>query len=68
MSTTTTSKTIKKHRFLFASYGLPQQLVTDNGLQFKSEEFEIFMKKNGIKHTCCAPNHPSLNRAVEWFN
>ena len=68
MSTTTTSKTIKKLQFLFASYGLPQQVVTDNVPQFTSEEFEVFMKKNGVKHTHCAPFHPSSNGAVERFN
>ena len=68
MSTTTMLKTIKKLRFLFASYGLPQQVVTDNGPQFISEKFEVFMKKNGIKHTCSSPYHPSSNRAVEPFN
>ena len=68
MSTTTTSMTIKKLRILFASYGLPQQVVTDNGLQFTSEEFEIFMKKNCIKHTRYAPYHPSSNGVVEQFN
>ena len=68
MSTTTISKTIKKLRFLFVNYGLPQQVVTDNGLQFTSEEFEFFMKKSGIKHTRCAPYHPSSNGAVKQFN
>ena len=41
MSTMTTSKTIKKLQFLFASYGLSQQVATDNGPQLTSEEFEV---------------------------
>ena len=68
MSTTTTATTIKKLRFLFASYGLPEQIVTDNGPQFTSEEFQAFIKQNGIRHTRCAPYHPSSNGAVERFN
>ena len=59
--------TIKKLRFLFASYGLLQQVVTGNGPWFTSEECEVFMKKNCIKHTICAPYHPSSNGAVERF-
>ena len=35
---------------MFASYGLPEQLVSDNGPHFISTEFERFMKENGIKY------------------
>ena len=68
MSNTTTVKTIATLRHLFAVYGLPEQVVSDNGPQFTSEEFESFMRSNGIKHTRCAPYHPSSNGAVERFN
>ena len=50
---------------MFAAYGLPTQLVSDNGPQFTSEEFASFMQANGIKHTRCAPYHPASNGAVE---
>ena len=48
-------------------YGLPTRLVSDNGPQFASEEFAVFMKSNGVKHIRCAPYHPSSNRAAEHF-
>ena len=48
-------------RDMFARYGIPQQLVSDNGSQFTSEEFCKFMKANGIKHTLVAPYHPRSN-------
>ena len=47
---------------------LLQQVITNDGLQFISEEFQVFIKKNRIKYTCCAPYHTSSNRAVEQFN
>ena len=47
MSTTTTSKTVEVLQVLFAKYGLPEQLVSDNGPQFTSEDFAYFMKANG---------------------
>ena len=58
---TSSSKTIELLRHLFASYGLPEQLVSDNGPQFTSEEFKWFMKGNGIRHIRCAPYHPASN-------
>ena len=68
MSSTTSSKTIAVLRHLFAAYGLPEQIVSDNGPQFVSDEFKTFLQKNGVKHIRCAPYHPSSNGAVERFN
>ena len=49
-SSTTAQKTIAELRNIFATHGLPQQLVSDNGPQFVSDEFATFMKSNGVKH------------------
>eukprot|EP00112_Aurelia_sp_Birch-Aquarium-sp1_P007391 Seg1804.5 transcript_id=Seg1804.5/GoldUCD/mRNA.D3Y31 product="putative protein K02A2.6" protein_id=Seg1804.5/GoldUCD/D3Y31 len=65
MSSTTSGATIDKLRYIFASYGLPEELVSDNGPQFVSEEFEMFLKKNGIRHTPIPPYHPASNGAAE---
>ena len=43
MTSTTAQKTIEILRHIFASYGLPKQLVSDNGPQFVAKEFEEFM-------------------------
>ena len=59
---TTAAKTIE---VLFSAYGLPEQLVTDKGPQFTSEEFALFAKQNGIKHICTSPYHPASNGAAE---
>ena len=67
MSSTTTLKTITILRHLFVAYGLPEQVVSDNGPQFTSEEFKVFLKRNGVKYICCAPYHPSSNGAAERF-
>lgn len=65
MSSTTSGATIDKLRYMFASYGLPEEIVSDNGPQFVSEEFEMFLKKNGIKHTPIPPYHPASNGSAE---
>ena len=67
MSTTTVSKTCDVLREWFASHGIPELLVTDNGPQFTAEEFEIFIKQNGIKHVKSASYHPASNGLAERF-
>lgn len=52
---------------MFASYGLPVQVVSDNGPQFVSGNFQLFMKSNGVKYIRCAPYHTSSNGAAERF-
>jgi transposase InsO family protein len=37
-------------RTIFARNGIPSRVVTDNGSQFTSSEFQQFMGLNGIKH------------------
>ena len=65
MSSTTAGQTINVLRELFARFGIPQQLVSDNGPQFVSEEFKQFMSANGIKHIRSSPYHPASNGATE---
>ena len=65
MAQTSTTKTISILRHLFAKYRLPQQIVSDNGPQFTSEEFSRFLRLNGIKHIRPAPYHPASNGQVE---
>ena len=57
--------TIELLRKSFATFGLPEVLVSDNGSNFTSEEFAAFMRANGIKHLKTAPYHPSSNGQVE---
>ena len=65
MSSTTSSKTITALRDIFARFGLPKHLVSDNGPQFSSEEFEQFLVENGVNHIRSSLYHPSTNGAAE---
>ena len=71
MKSITSTATIEKLREMFATHGLPGTVVSDNGSNFTSSEFQEFMKKNGIKHIKVAPYHPASNglaeRAVRIF-
>lgn len=57
--------TIEKLRDCFARFGLPNTIVSDNGRQFVSFEFENFCKLNRIVHVMSPPYHPSTNGAAE---
>ncbi|KAI5746646.1 hypothetical protein M8J77_005896 [Diaphorina citri] len=63
--TTTSTWVINKLRQLFTCFGLPVTLVSDNGSQFTSKEFEDFLREQGISHLTSAPYHPSSNGLAE---
>ncbi|XP_041379456.1 uncharacterized protein LOC121392177 [Gigantopelta aegis] len=67
MSTTTAKHTIQELRLIFARFGLPEIIVTDNGPQFVSKELEEFTSQNGIRHSKVAPYHPRSNGLAERF-
>ena len=51
--------TIWVFRTLFATHGLPEVVVSDNGTAFTICEFQEFIYRNGIQHVRSAPYHPS---------
>lgn len=65
MDNTSAKKTVEEMRSIFAAYGLPREVVSDNGPQFRSHEFEEFLRTNGIKHTVSPPYHPASNGSAE---
>ncbi|XP_054279105.1 uncharacterized protein K02A2.6-like [Macrosteles quadrilineatus] len=65
MKSTTSAKVIEKLRTCFAAYGLPNTVVTDGGTQFTSQEFNDFLKFNGIRHLVSPPYHPASNGLAE---
>ncbi|XP_040071486.3 uncharacterized protein K02A2.6-like [Ixodes scapularis] len=65
MSSTTTKCTIERLRSVFAAFGLPEEVVTDNGPQFVATEFVEFLSMNGVRHTKSPPYHPASNGSAE---
>lgn len=59
--------TVRKLTEIFALFGNPEVIVSDNGTPFTSSEFGELCKTNGIKHIRSAPYHPSTNGEAERF-
>lgn len=51
MRSTTAQSTIDQMKLWFAAYGLPEEVISDNGPQFISQELTDFLKQNGVKQT-----------------
>jgi transposase InsO family protein len=65
MTSTTTTATLAVLRDIFSRQGLPEVLVSDNGPQFVSKEFQDFCSKNGIVHHTSAVHKPASNGQAE---
>ncbi|XP_054283614.1 uncharacterized protein K02A2.6-like [Macrosteles quadrilineatus] len=65
LKTTNSSTIIQRLRSWFSRYGIPSEIVTDNGPQFLSKEMETFFEKNSINHIKTTPYHPKSNGLVE---
>ena len=59
--------TIRKLTEVFSIFGIPTQIVSDNGTPFTSNEFGEFCNSNGIWHIRSAPYHPSTNGEADRF-
>ena len=50
---------------IFARYGIPKTIVSDNGPQYSSLQFKQFCKEYNIKHNPSSPEYPKSNGLVE---
>jgi len=60
--------TVKFLHGIIRHFGIPNQLISDNGTQFISKKFENFCVAYGIKHPRSSVNHPMTNENVERAN
>src|SRR5690606_3961736 len=49
-------------------FGVPKEIVTDNGSQFISHEFQDFCREWGIKLNYSTPRYPQANGQAEPSN
>ncbi|XP_048751787.2 uncharacterized protein K02A2.6-like [Ostrea edulis] len=50
---------------MYSKYGIPDELVSDNGPQYTSKEFKDFTKEYGFTHTTSSPLYPKSNGQAE---
>ncbi|MCP4339812.1 MAG: DDE-type integrase/transposase/recombinase, partial [Desulfobulbaceae bacterium] len=53
---------------VFGRFGVPDELVSDNGPQFTSTMFKNFLAENSIKHNLSAVYNPQQNGMIEVLN
>lgn len=68
MKSTTSEKITEFLDKTFRTHGLPLSIQTDNGPQFVSDHFRLFMSENGIDHRRTTPFWPQANGEVERQN
>ena len=67
ITSTNAKNVIRKLNKIFASHGIPEVLITDNGPPFKSTEFRDYMKELGTSHEFSTPYWPQGNAEAERF-
>ena len=65
-NTVTTRSVMCEFLQMFARFGLPGVLVTENGPQFRSTEFALFVKQKCITHMTSSPYNAHTND--KWEN
>lgn len=65
MPRTTSDVVIAKLKNIFSHHGIPETVISDNGPQFKSSEFQHFMEEWNFNHVTTSPHYPQANGAAE---
>ena len=58
LNSTTSSRVITHLKSIFARFGIPAEMVSDNGPQFSSQEIKEFSENYGFKHIKTSPHYP----------
>ncbi|XP_070549174.1 uncharacterized protein [Ptychodera flava] len=65
MTSTTSEQVIGKLQNLFARWGIPEEIFSNNGPQFSSAEFQEFGRKYRFRCTTSSPHYPQSNGEAE---
>ena len=65
LSNITSASVIRSFKAIFAKFGIPEFVYSDNGTQYSSSEFARFSQYWGFEHDTSSPHHPSGNGEAE---
>ena len=65
LTSMTAKEVVAKLQVHFARYGIPLEMVSDQGPQFTSIQFQRMVDKWGITHTMSYPGHHQSNGKAE---
>ena len=65
LTSTTSGTIIFVLKTVFSRYGIPEQLISDNGPQFTSREMNMFSASYGFEHVMSIPHYPQRNGQAE---
>ncbi|KAK7107196.1 hypothetical protein V1264_015153 [Littorina saxatilis] len=65
LHSTTSTAVINKFRLIFATYGIPEVIVSDNGPQFQCRQFKDFAEEYDFEHRTSSPGFPQANGEAE---
>ena len=62
---TSSKDVISALKFCFSDFGIPEEIICDNGPQFTSREYQDFAAKYGFKLTTSSPFYPKGHGYIE---
>lgn len=65
LTSTTSAAVVHKLKAAFARHGIPETVVSDNGPQYASKDFESFAQSWEFKHLTSSPHYPQSNGLAE---
>ena len=67
LSSQTSKAVIEQLKSIFAEYGVPDTLITDNGPCYDSKEFKSFTQKYNFEHVTSSPHYHEGNGLAEKY-
>lgn len=65
LKSTTAAAVILKLKKIFAAHGIPEKVISDDGPQFSSKDFENFARAWDFVHVTSSPHYPQSNGLSE---